>query len=366
MPFPIKAVSRNRVPQRSHMGADLMRASGPDADLEKREPREALERLPVRHGAASRVQPRRHPRAIPRIARNRFMDAAGSVKRSFHERQVDLLNRARLELGGQIPMGGVRLRDQQHARSESVESMHDTRTQIAANGREQVESMQQRVDHSARLDAGSGVHHHSGGFVDGNHTVVFIKNGERNVFGCSLQSSQRRGLDTDLFRTSKNGGRLARSPIDLHAAIANPALQSRPAVFRQLPMQKGIQPRASILRFRFQDHDGRVSSGRPSCRRHCAIRMQLAPIAELITAEGTVVERKSEQAKQTPQRIPAGSVDLIRPRESCQFAIVAKRALAPLLEDGKEGPVEVVRGVAMFALKRGCCEDLEYKVPVAA
>jgi hypothetical protein len=94
--------------------------------------------------------------------------------------------------------------------------------------------------------------------------------------------------------------------------------------------------------------------------------MQLAPIPELETAKGTVVKGKSEQAKQTPQRIPAGSVDLIRPGKSCQFAIVAKRALAPLLEDGKEGPVEVVRGVAVFALKRGCCEDLEYKVPVAA
>jgi hypothetical protein len=94
--------------------------------------------------------------------------------------------------------------------------------------------------------------------------------------------------------------------------------------------------------------------------------MQLAPVPELETAKGTVVKGKSEQAKQTPQRIPACSVDLIRPGESCQFAIVAKWALAPLLEDGEEWPVEVVRGVAMFALERGCCEDLEYKVPVAA
>jgi hypothetical protein len=97
-----------------------------------------------------------------------------------------------------------------------------------------------------------------------------------------------------------------------------------------------------------------------------AIRIEPAPIPELITAEGTVVEGKSEQAEQTAQGVPAPAVDLIRLAESHQLAVVAKRALTPALERGDERPVEVGVSAAMVAVKRGSGDDPARYVPAAA
>jgi hypothetical protein len=81
------------------------------------------------------------------------------------------------------------------------------------------------------------------------------------------------------------------------------------------------------------------------------MRIQPAPIPELITAEGTVVEGKSKKPKQAAQRVGARAVDLIPAGAYSQLAVVAKRALTPALEDGEEGPVEVRTRVAMLAVK---------------
>jgi hypothetical protein len=97
-----------------------------------------------------------------------------------------------------------------------------------------------------------------------------------------------------------------------------------------------------------------------------AIGIQPAPIPELITAEGTVVEGKSKNAKQAAQRVAARAVDFILPAEYIQLAVVAKRTLTPALEDGDERPVESRIFAAVAASVRGACDDLEYQAPRAA
>ena len=71
------------------------------------------------------------------------------------------------------------------------------------------------------------------------------------------------------------------------------------------------------------------------------LRIATAPIPELITAEGTVIDGTSEEDKQTTQRVGAQAVDFIRRAADRQLAVVAKRALTPPLEDGEERSVEV-------------------------
>lgn len=83
------------------------------------------------------------------------------------------------------------------------------------------------------------------------------------------------------------------------------------------------------------------------------MRIQPAPVPELITAEGTVVEGKSKKAKQAAQRVAARAVDSILPGEYSQLAVVAKRTFTPAVEDGEEGPVEARIGAAMTAVERG-------------
>jgi hypothetical protein len=96
------------------------------------------------------------------------------------------------------------------------------------------------------------------------------------------------------------------------------------------------------------------------------IGIQLAPIPELITAEGTVVEGKSKKAKQAPQRVAAGAVDFIPPAAYPQLPVVATRALTPALEDSEKGPVKARIGPTMTAVERGPCDDPEQDAPAAA
>jgi hypothetical protein len=72
------------------------------------------------------------------------------------------------------------------------------------------------------------------------------------------------------------------------------------------------------------------------------MRIQFAPIPKLITAEGTVIDGTSKEAKQTTQRIVSPAVDsihVVAPYR--QLAVVAKWALTPALEDGDGRPVEI-------------------------
>lgn len=75
------------------------------------------------------------------------------------------------------------------------------------------------------------------------------------------------------------------------------------------------------------------------------------PVAELITAECTVVERTTDQSKGAAQRVVAHPVNFVGLAELRQFTAMAERALAPTLEDGDDGPVEVQAGAAVVAVE---------------
>jgi hypothetical protein len=80
-----------------------------------------------------------------------------------------------------------------------------------------------------------------------------------------------------------------------------------------------------------------------------------------------VVDGKSKEAKQTTQRVVSPAVDSIHFSAAYgQPAVVAKRALAPALENGEGRPVEVRIRPAVTAVKRGFGEDLEEDAPVVA
>ena len=84
-------------------------------------------------------------------------------------------------------MRGVVLGHQQHAAGEAVQPVHDSRPQRAAHAGERLEAVQQRVHQRAGMDARAGMHHHAGRLIDGHQVGVFVKDGERNVFGRGVQ-----------------------------------------------------------------------------------------------------------------------------------------------------------------------------------
>ena len=164
----------------------------------------------------------RHARSIAWIARDRFLDAPIAFESSFHEREIDFLNAARGELLCEIAVSGISFRDEQHAAREAIETMHDARAQIAADGRERREPVQQRVHHGASMDARARMHHHAGGFVDRNRGGVLIENREREIFGLGPQRRENGGLHFDLFRPAEHERGFYRRSGNAHAPFANP------------------------------------------------------------------------------------------------------------------------------------------------
>jgi hypothetical protein len=91
------------------------------------------------------------------------------------------------------------------------------------------------------------------------------------------------------------------------------------------------------------------------------LRIQFAPVPELITAEGTVVHRRTKKAKGAPERVSASAIDLVGFPAHTQMTVTAQWALTPALEKGDAGPVKVNVGAATIALKRGSRQQLEYR-----
>lgn len=86
------------------------------------------------------------------------------------------------------------------------------------------------------------------------------------------------------------------------------------------------------------------------------------PVSELKTAEGTVVEGKSNQPKQEPDGVERHFVNLVAAPESGKFEIVAFRAIGIPLDKSKPCPVVITVHAAMFAVERGAAKQALNKV----
>ncbi len=91
------------------------------------------------------------------------------------------------------------------------------------------------------------MHDHSRRLIDGDHIVIFIQHCEWNIFRRGGQGSQRSGIDFDSVAFPQQTRRSLDLPIDEHASIFDPTLQSRPAAVRAVELQKMIQTLAGLL-----------------------------------------------------------------------------------------------------------------------
>lgn len=79
-----------------------------------------------------------------------------------------------------------------------------------------------------------------------------------------------------------------------------------------------------------------------------------------------MVDGKSEEPKQTTQRIVTHPIDGVRLAEFRRLTVVAKRALTPFLKYGEHRPVKVRDGAALVAAKRGSGQNFGNYAPAAA
>ena len=138
--------------------------------------------------------------------------------------------------------------------------MNDAGSEIAAEFGESLEAVEQGVDQGAGMDACSGVDDHAGGLVYGDAGAVFIKHGERDIFGDGFERCQRGGLDVDSVVTPDLMGGLFHLPVDCDPGILDPGLEAGTTVLRQAFMEKRVQPLTFLRRNHRQLHGNFTAS----------------------------------------------------------------------------------------------------------
>ena len=118
-----------------------------------------------------------------------------------------------LELPGQFEVGTIVLRHDDDAGGVLIDTVHDTRPNLAANAGEIVAVGQERVHQGSVGISGTGMHRHSGDLVHHNQIAVLVKDREGNLFGLGHGSYGGRDLDEDLLAALQFLGRPGRGTI---------------------------------------------------------------------------------------------------------------------------------------------------------
>ncbi len=99
------------------------------------------------------------------------------------EREVGLLDGARLERALERLEGGVVLGDDEAARGLLVEAVDDARPENAADARESRDVVEERVDQRAPRVPGGRMDDEAGGLVEDEEVAILVEDGERQVLG---------------------------------------------------------------------------------------------------------------------------------------------------------------------------------------
>ena len=214
----VESVADDGMAEGLKVDADLVGAAGLDANFDQRKGPvgggDAFEDLDVRDGVTDAFgvggAAGGHASAAHEVATDREVD--GDVvlgEAAVNEGDVGLFELATREHLAELAVGAVVLGDDDDAAGLLVEAVDDSGAEFAAEVRELVEVMQQRVDEGSAValvsfpgSGGSraGVNHQSGGLVDDGEVLVLVEDGERDVLGEGVEWRWVRGaFDLDRF-----------------------------------------------------------------------------------------------------------------------------------------------------------------------
>ncbi len=145
------------------------------------------------------------------------------------EREVRLLDGARLERVLERLEGGVVLGDDEAARRLLVEAVDDARPENAADAREPRDVVQERVDQGPPGVPGGRMDHEPGRLVEDEQVAVLVEDGERQVLGLGNGGRGWWHRDLDALPALEPERRAARPSVDEHPSGLEQRLDARPA-----------------------------------------------------------------------------------------------------------------------------------------
>jgi len=239
-------VAEQRMADRGHVHAHLMRAPGFEPALDQRRVAELAQLAPMRHRAPTAGDDR-DLLAVDRRPRERRVDRALQQPRHARDdRLVPPIDRMRLELACQPFMRAIGLGGDHQPRRVLVDPMHDPRSRHAADAGELAGAMvEQCVDQSAVEIAGSGVHDQSGLLVDHDQMLVLEHHLERNVLRLVVRRFRRRHCDAEQCARRRLARGIARQALRTrHLAGRNQRLEPFTRQRRDGFRERTIQPPA--------------------------------------------------------------------------------------------------------------------------
>ena len=99
--------------------------------------------------------------------------------------QIFFLNCTIFKLSGQVRMGLIVLRNQNHTGSIFIQSMDDPRSKNSIEIRQGFKMECQSIHQSMISFSNTWMHNHSSGLINSNHIFILVENMQRYIFWCN-------------------------------------------------------------------------------------------------------------------------------------------------------------------------------------
>lgn len=260
----IRRVAQQRMPNSSHVDADLMGTAGTGLELNQGKKPKTLSYAILGDSLAAAARVRGHLLPVYRMAANGSLDHPLCIPHiATHDGQIQLLYPSFCELTCQATMRRVILGHHDGPRGVLVQPMHDPRPLDPPDAGELGTMGQKRIDEGTRSIAWAGMHHHARSLVDHQKMLVLIEDSEGNRLRQHTRGFGRWQAHGDAIMDSKSIARLGRSPMYQNLLLLDEFLQVGSRIRRELSCQIAIKPLADILGCdRKFGHGGRLTLGK--------------------------------------------------------------------------------------------------------
>jgi hypothetical protein len=242
--------------------ANLMGAAGLDRNPEQRDPGDVARPGHAGDRRSGATGTCRNSLSMDRIATDGDVDTLALMDHSPDQGNVFLLDFAVVKLPRQFLMGGIVLGHDHHPGCALVETVDDSRPQLAADPAEVGHVVQERVDQRSAAVSRPWMNYHAGRLVDDDQVPILEHDIERNVLGARSRRDWLGQGDGDDIAFSHRGVGLDRlDASERDVPLFNQPLNLGPRLPGDFAGQHAIEPVPIVLRLDGNYHRSRCTHG---------------------------------------------------------------------------------------------------------